>query len=78
MKARLKRAIISPQSFFQILGTDSSWQVVEGIPEGARFVGFAIDPETQNIAMFVEHKSFPEIEVEKEVAPIMKMLFRAI
>lgn len=39
-------------------------EVLSGIPSGARFCGYVIDSEKNNINMFVEHESFEEIPEE--------------
>lgn len=74
---RIKRLVISPTVFFRIMQTETAWEVFKGIPEGARLAGFTLDPYTQNLNLFVEHDSFPQIE-EGTVAPVLETEFRRL
>lgn len=77
MKAKVKRVQINPEAFFFIMCNDTAWRVSKGIPKGARLRGFTIDPYTQNLILFVEHDSFPEVPVES-VVPLLETEFKRI
>jgi hypothetical protein len=62
--------LINPEAFLHIMQTDTAWRVSEGIPKGSRLRGFCLDPYTQSLHLFVEHESFPEIDVNS-VAPVL-------
>jgi hypothetical protein len=74
MKARVKRMLINPDAFFYIMQSGTSWKVSKGIPPGARLRGFCLDPYTQALHLFVEHESFPPVEVGT-VAPVLDTEF---
>ena len=76
LRARIKRVVISPEAFFHILETDTSWQVTQGIPRGSTLRGLTMDPLTMNWNLFVEHPEFPEVDLEREVSPQLKLLFK--
>lgn len=77
MKVKAKRLAISPEVLFNVMQTNSAWRVSKGIPKDARMRGFTLDPYTQTLFLFVEHESFPEVEVG-EVLPLMETLFKKI
>lgn len=77
-RARLKRLTINPQVLFHIFQTGTSWAVESGIPEKAQLRGFTIDPNTQNLNLFIESEEFDEIDVDSEVAPNLETLFKKI
>lgn len=77
MKARVKRMLINPEAFFHIMQDNTSWKVSKGIPAGARLRGFTLDPYTQALHLFVEHESFPAIEVGT-VAPVLETEFTKV
>lgn len=77
MKARVKRVGINPEAFFSIMQNETAWRVQKGIPKGARMRGFTLDPYTQILFLFVEHDSFPEVDLD-EVAPLLETEFRRI
>lgn len=74
MKAKIKRVQINPQVFFHIMCNDTAWRVSKGIPKGAKMRGFTLDPYTQTLNLFVEHDSFPEVDLES-VAPSLETEF---
>lgn len=77
-KSRIKRVLISPQVLMRMFAIDSSWKEVKGIPSDATMRGFTIDPLTQTLNLFVYHDSFPEIDIEMEVAKPLETLFRKL
>ena len=77
-KARIKRVIVNPNVLFHVFGSRTAWKVVEGIPVGATMKGFTVDPLTMNLNLFIAHESFPEIQLEFEVADSLNMLFEKI
>jgi hypothetical protein len=77
VKVRCKRMLINPEAFFHIMQDDTSWRVSKGIPKGARLRGFCLDPYTQALHLFVEHESFPAIEVGT-VAPVLETEFQKL
>jgi len=77
MKANVKRMLINPAAFFQIMQNGTAWKVSKGIPKGARLRGFCLDPYTQALHLFVEHESFPAIDVNS-VSPILETEFEKI
>lgn len=77
MVAKVKRVGVKPEAFFQIMQNNTAWRVSKGIPKGARMRGFTLDPYTQILYLFVEHDSFPEIDLN-EVAPLLETEFHKI
>jgi len=77
-RARVKRVVISPDAFFHIMGSGTAWSVESGIPQGARLRGLTLDPTTQNLNLFVEHEEFEEVDVSREIAPQLEMLFKKL
>lgn len=75
MKARIKRVLVNPQAFLSIMATGTSWTVSQGVPEGAKLRGFTTDPLTQSLHLFIEHESFPLIDVYAQVAPVLATEF---
>jgi hypothetical protein len=67
--------LINPEAFFHIMQNDTAWRVSKGIPSGAKLRGFTLDPFTQSLHLFVEHDSFPAIDVYTQVAPILETEF---
>ena len=61
-----------------MLATDTSWNVVIGVPKGSVMKGFTLDASSQNLNLFVEHEEFEEIDIESEVAPKLEMLFKKL
>ena len=78
MKARVKRLEINPEQLLNVMRHDSAWRVVEGVPKSARLRGLTIDPYTQVIHLFAEDDSFELVDIEKEVAPQFKTVFRKV
>jgi hypothetical protein len=78
MKARIQRMMVNPNMLFHIMETDTAWRVSKGIPHGAVMRGVTLDPHTQMIHLFVEHESFEEVQIDKEVAPHIETLFKKI
>ena len=77
MKVRAKRIQISPDALIHIMKQDTAWRVSEGIPVGARLRGLTLDPYTQILNLFVEHESFPEVDIGN-VIPILTTEFKRI
>jgi hypothetical protein len=77
MKAKVKRVPINPEVFFHVMCSETAWRVTKGIPKGARLRGITLDPYTQTLNLFVEHESFPEIDLGT-VAPELETEFRRI
>lgn len=77
MKARIKRLIINPLAFLHIMKDDTAWRVTKGVPKDTKICGFVIDPHTNNLVLFIEHESFPEVDVNT-VAPLLETEFRKI
>ena len=63
---RVRRFEISPEAFPMQFTKGMKFKVEEGIPEGATFRGFAVDPMRNLLVVFVEHESFDEIPVAGE------------
>jgi len=78
LRKRARKVIIDPYTFFQILRTGTMWKVERGVPDGAEYLGLMKEPGTENLILFLEHPSFDEIEVEKEIAPKLTMLFKKV
>jgi hypothetical protein len=78
MKVKIQRVVINPEAFFYIMCSDTAWRVSKGIPKGAKLRGFTLDPMTQNLHLFVEHESFPEVEITRDIAPLLATEFRRI
>lgn len=78
MKAKIKRVVISPYAFAAIMREGTSWKVSKGIPITAKLAGFSLDPATNNLTMFMEDDSFPDVEVESQVAPLLETEFLKI
>ena len=78
MKARIKRVIINPLAFLGIMSTGSCWRVDNGIPKTAKLNGFTIDPQTQNLVLFVQDESFEAIDVNEQVAGLISLEIRKI
>ena len=76
--ARVKRLAINPEMLFHVMQEGTAWRVDTGIPTGARMRGFTLDPYSQILHLFVEHDSFPDIDIAKEVTPLMESLFKKI
>lgn len=78
MRARIKRVTMSPEALFRVLETGTAWKVEQGIPKDAKLCGLTTDPDTDNLYFFVEHDSFDEITIEKDIAPQLKLLFKKL
>lgn len=78
MRARIKRLMINPEMLLHVMETGTGWRVSKGVPASAKFRGITIDPINQLIHIFVEHPSFEEIEVEKEISGQLETLFKKI
>lgn len=78
MKAKIRRLMINPEMLFSVMQTETAWRVSKGVPEGAKFRGVTIDPHTQIIHIFVEHDSFPLVNLETEVSGQLETLFKKI
>lgn len=78
MKARVKRLIINPEQLLHIMQNNTAWRVIEGVPKTARLRGITIDPYTQVLHLFAEDESFEEVDIEREVAPQLKTVFRKV
>ena len=77
MKLKMKRVAINPESLLHIMQSDTAWRVSRGIPREAKMRGFTLDPYTQTLFLFIEHDSFPEIDMGT-VCPILDTEFRKI
>jgi hypothetical protein len=75
---RIKRVLISPEILTHVLATGTAWRVEEGIPLGATMKGFTLDPATQCLNLFVEHEEFEMVDMEREVAEPLTVLFKKI
>jgi len=73
-KQRLKRIQIDAETFFNIMALNTSWAVKAGVPKGAQMRGVTVDPYSQKVIIFVEHKTFEEIDMT-EVVPILETKF---
>lgn len=69
---------MSPDALFSVLETGTAWQVEQGIPKDAKLCGVTIDPDNDDLYFFIEHESFDEMDIEKEVAPQLKLLFKRL
>lgn len=65
---RIKRVRIDPGLFMHTFSTGNKFEIMDGIPQDAKFCGFAHDYETNCIAVFIEHQSF-EISHPSVVPP---------
>ena len=61
-----------------IMKTDTAWRVTAGVPDKSEMRGFTIDPQTQNLILFVEHESFEPIDVQNEVASLLTLEIRKV
>jgi hypothetical protein len=77
MKVRVKRIVISPEAFLHIMAQSTAWRVSKGVPKGTRLRGFTVDPYTQSLNLFIEHDSFPEVDVDT-VVPLLETEFTKI
>lgn len=77
MKARVKRIPISPEILVKMMIGETSWIVSKGIPKTARLRGFTVDPYANVLNLFVEDKSFDEIDLGA-VAPVLETLFHKL
>lgn len=64
---KIKRFLISPKVLPMLFEDGLSFKVDKGIPQGAKFKGYAHDPLTNCIVVFVEHESYKEVDENKEV-----------
>lgn len=78
MKARIKRVVINPLAFMGIMATGTTWRVDFGIPKTAHLNGFCVDPQTQNLILFVQDDSFEAIDVNEQVAGLISLEIRKI
>lgn len=78
MRKRLKRITINPEAFLHIMADNTAWRVAQGVPKGARLTNTVMDPHTGNLVIFIEHESFEEIELAKDVAPMLPTEFLKI
>lgn len=58
--------------------TGTTWRVDQGIPKGAEMRGFNIDPQTQNLILFISHDSFDEVDVTNNISPLHDLEIRNI
>jgi len=58
---RIRKYRIDPQILPGLFKTGVFNEIINGIPEGAQFRGYAIDHVTNNLVIFVEHESFEMI-----------------
>lgn len=72
MKMKLKRVLLHPEAIQRLLTANGVWRVLKGIPKDAKLRGFTTDPYTQTLYMFLEHDSFPEVDVQS-VCPIIDL-----
>jgi hypothetical protein len=77
MKARIRRVQISAEAFPMIFRQGSAWRVYEGIPDGAIFKGWCIDPHNNVLSLFIEHPSFESVDVYATL-PLLELEFLAI
>ena len=77
-RARIKRLVISPSVFFHVLQENTTWKVERGIPTGAKLRGMTLDPNTQNLNLFIEDQSFEEISLDSEIAMKLDILLKKI
>ena len=61
-----------------IMKQGTAWRVDAGVPDKAEMRGFTIDPQTQNLVLFVEHESFDAIDVQGQVAPLLTLEIRKV
>lgn len=71
---RIKRVLFSAEFIPMAFRTGLVFEIESGIPHGAQFRGFALDVNTNCLAMFIEHPSFEFIPYAKEV-PILDLKF---
>ncbi len=74
---RARRLMITPELMPMFFKTGAKMEVIEGIPEGARFRGYAIDPQLNCLSIFIEHESF-DLLYEGYAAPTFKIQMRRI
>jgi len=70
--------VINPEMFLHIMANNTAWRVSRGVPKGSRLSNTVMDPHTGNLVIFIEHESFEEIDLEKNVAPILDTEFLKI
>lgn len=78
MKAKVKRLAINPEQLLNVMQHNTAWRVVEGVPKTARLRGITIDPYTQILHLFVEDESFEPVDIDNEVTPLFKTVFRKV
>ncbi len=72
LKDRIRRYPISPEFFPHMFRAGNVMEITTGIPEGAQFRGYGIDPSRNLINIFMEHESF-DIVPECESPPEFKI-----
>ena len=75
---RIRRYLVSPDLFPSLFRTGLKFEILEGIPDGAQFRGYAIDHATNCLSIFVEHSSFEELEGGLAAPDAEPMKFRRI
>lgn len=59
---RYRRFVLEGDSLTWLFETGLKFEVIEGFPEGSKFLGFSQDPLTNSMIVFVEHESFEEVK----------------
>ena len=75
-----RKVVLVSQEFFSSWWAESKpdeWQILRcdrGLPEGARLIGVALDPERQMFKFVFEHESFPEL-LSGDLIPELRVQF---
>ena len=78
MEARLRRVIINPLALLSLMRNDSAYRVTLGIPKNATLQGFTLDPQTQNLILFIIDESFELVDVQNTVSPLLSLEVRRV
>lgn len=66
---RMKRFEVRPEWFPMALVTGKCFEILQGLPDGAIFRGYAIDPVRNILVLFVEHESFDVVTPGSQTPP---------
>ncbi len=66
MDRRLRRYEVRPE-WFRLFTPGLFMEILQGIPAGAQFCGFAVSYEKNCIAVFMEHESFDLVSEDQEI-----------
>lgn len=61
MMRRTRNYEVCPEVLVNFFTYGKAFGIIEGIPEGAKFRGFAHNYQNNSISIFIEHDSFDEV-----------------